>query len=245
MHASQLLAASDWNIQNGRIIRPRAVYSKITSDILTGKIQERVIADARYRGPWAEASRQYYSAQIADALFSPIAAVTPGTSLTALFSTSQANKFLPLPYGQNAPSPGQAFRIVCGGLLTTPASGTLIIGIYHGPTTGGTLIASSNTFTPTPSITAGYWRVEGTLVYRTISEIATTSTCWFGGSVDTSGPSGGTLADVSALISSNAAVNVDTTGLTANSFGALNVAVTPSVTGSSWTPEYALMMSLN
>jgi hypothetical protein len=250
MHASHLLAAKDWNIRNGLIIRPRMVYSRIVSDILTGKIHEKVVSDARYRGPWAEAARQYYTGALADSMVAPIAAVTPGTTETSIFSISQANKFLPLPYGQNAPSPGQIFRLVCGGLLTTPASGTVVVGVYHGPgstsTAFGTLLGKSIAFTPTASITAGYWQLEGNLVYRTISEVATTSTAWFGGDFECTGPSGGTLADVGALVMSNAAVPVDTTGTGgAAFFGALNVTVTPSVTGSTWTPEFAYVQSVN
>lgn len=195
-------------------------------------------------------ARQYFVAGLADSLISPIGAVSPATTPTSLFSVAQANKFLPLPYGQNAPSPGQIFRIVCGGLMTT-TTGTLIIAVYHGPgttaTAFGTLIATSNTFTPTASITAGYWRLEGTLIYRAISEVTNSSTVWFAAGFDCVGPSGGSLADVSTIISSNAAVStVDTTGSgTAGTFGALNVAVTPSVTGSTWTPQYAFMQSIN
>ncbi len=49
-----------------------------------------------------------------------------------------------------------------------------------------------------------------------------------------------------ALISSNAAVSVDTTGVgSAGTFGALNVAITPSVTGSTWTPEFAYVLGMN
>lgn len=193
--------------------------------------------------------RQYFSGPLVDSLITPISAVAPGTTNTSIFAISQANKFLVLPYGQNAPSPGQMFRIRTGGLLTTPASGTLIIQAYHGPgstaTAFGTLIGSSTTFTPTASITAGYWTIDGVLIYRTISEISTTSTCWFSGNFTCCGPSGGSLATVSSIIQSNAAVSVDTTGLAANLFGALNFAVTPSVTGSTWTPQFGFTEGVN
>lgn len=195
-------------------------------------------------------ARQYFDSQLADCLTSPASAVSPGTTPTSIFSIAQSNKFLPLPFGQNAPSPGQVFRVSAGGLFTTPSSGTLIIAAYHGPGTSttafGTLIGTSNTFTPTASITAGYWRLEGNLIYRSISETATTSTCWFNGIFTCSGPSAGSLATVTGLIQSNAAVSVDTTGTgSAGTFGSLNFAVTPSVTGSSFTPEWAFVESVN
>lgn len=195
-------------------------------------------------------ARQYYTGPLGDSLIIPQSAVSPGTTATSIFSIAQSNKYLPLPYGQNAPSPGQMFRVVCGGLCTTPSSGTIIIGAYQGPgtttTAFGTLIGTSETITPTASITAGYWRLEGNLIYRSISEVATTSTCWFNGLFQCGGPSAGALAVVHALISSNAAVSVDTTGSgSAGTFGSLNFAVTPSVTGSTWTPEFAFIESLN
>lgn len=191
-------------------------------------------------------SRQYFTGTLTDAgIWTPQAAVSPGTSETAILAVNQVNKFLPLPYGQNAPSPGQLFKFVVSGLVTTPASGTLILKAYHGTAITGTLIATSNTITPTASITAGYFRIEGDLLYRTISEVATTSTCWCAGHVHLCGPSGGALATVDGIFSSNAAVSVDTTGGTANSFGAVTISVTYSVTGSTWTPEIAYMYPLN
>jgi len=194
--------------------------------------------------------RQYFGSPLADSLITAQSAVSPGTTNTSIFAINQVNKFIALPFGQNAPSPGQVFRVTAGGLLTTPSSGTIIIQAYHGPgttaTAFGTLIGTSETLTPTASMTAGYWRLEGELIYRTISEVATTSTCWFNGRFMCGGPSGGALAVTHALISSNAAVSVDTTGTgSAGTFGALNFSVTPSVTGSTWTPQFAFIESLN
>jgi hypothetical protein len=195
-------------------------------------------------------ARQYFQNPLVDTLITAQAAVSPGTTTTSIFAINQSNKFLALPNGQNSPSPGQMFKIVCGGLVTTPASGTLQMNAYHGPgtttTAFGTLIATSPTFTPTASITAGYWRIEGDLMYRTISEIATTSTVWFSGNFAICGPSGGALARVDTIISSNAAVSVDTTGTgSAGTFGAVNFSVAPSVTGSTWTPQFAYILSVN
>jgi hypothetical protein len=194
--------------------------------------------------------RQYYTSPLTDSLVTPQSAVSPGTTATSILTIAQANKFLQLPYGQNAPFPGQIFRFVLGGLVTTPSSGTVIIAAYHGPGTSttafGTLIGTSETVTMPVSATAGYWRLEGDLIYRTVSEVATTSTCWVNADFKLGGPSGGTIALVHGLISSNAAVSVDTTGTgSAGTFGALNFAATPSVTGSSFTTEFAFIESLN
>jgi hypothetical protein len=194
--------------------------------------------------------RQYFQSPLADSMIVPQGAVSPGTTATSILAITQSNKFLPLPYGQNAPSPGQIFRFVLGGLVTTPASGTAILAAYHGPgtttTAFGTLIGTSETMTMPVSATAGYWRLEGDLIYRSISEVATSSTIWLNAYFKFGGPSGGVIAPVHGLISSNAAVSVDTTGTgSAGTFGGLNFAVTPSVTGSTWTTQFAFIESLN
>ena len=191
---------------------------------------------------------QTFESPLAGCLITPQSAVSPGTTATSLFAINQANKFLPLPYGQNAPVPGSIFRVTCGGLCTTVA-GTNKFTVYHGPGTSttafGTALAASSALT-TVAATAGNWLLEGILVYRTISEIATTSTAWFCGRVDINGPSSGTVAQVTGTIQSTAAVSVDTTGTgSAGTFGALNIAVVESVTASTWTPEFAFMEQLN
>jgi hypothetical protein len=192
--------------------------------------------------------RQYFVGPLADSLIVPQSAVSPGTTATSIFSIAQANKYLALPYGQNAPSPGSIFRVTMGGLCTTVA-GTNTFTVYHGPgtttTAFGTALAASSALT-TVAATAGNWRLEGNLIYRSVSEVATTSTVWFSGLLVINGPSSGTVAPVIGLIQSTAAVSVDTTGTgAAGTFGALNIAVLDSVTASTWTPEYAFIEGLN
>jgi hypothetical protein len=87
-------------------------------------------------------SRQYFTNALADGLITPIAAVAPGLVATSIFSVQQANKFMPLPYGQNAPSPGQVFRVTAGGLCTTVA-GTNTFTVAHGPGTSATAFATA------------------------------------------------------------------------------------------------------
>jgi hypothetical protein len=192
--------------------------------------------------------RQYFVGPLADSLIVPQSAVSPGTTATSIFSIAQANKYLALPYGQNAPSPGSIFRVTMGGLCTTVA-GTNTFTVYHGPgtttTAFGTALAASSALT-TVAATAGNWRLEGNLIYRSVSEVATTSTVWFSGLLVINGSSSGTVAPVIGLIQSTAAVSVDTTGTgSAGTFGALNIAVLDSVTASTWTPEYAFIEGLN
>jgi hypothetical protein len=201
-------------------------------------------------------SRQYFHQLLGDSLITPVTAVSPGTTATFLLSngatglTGQSAKFLPLPYGQNAPSPGQIFHIKVGGLFTSVA-GTFIFNVYHGSgqgattTTGGVALGASQTLTLS-AYTAGFFRLEGDLIYRSISELATSSTCWFHGTLNTGGPAANTTATVSFSMGSASAATVDTTGAgTAGGYGAMNILVTPGTTGSSFTPEYAYIYSLN
>jgi hypothetical protein len=192
--------------------------------------------------------RQSFDGALADCLITPQSAVSPATTATSIFAINQANKFLPLPFGQNAPSPGQMFRIRCGGLCTTVA-GTNTFTVYHGPgtttTAFGTALAASSALT-TVVATAGNWQLDGILIYRTISEIATTSTCWFCGTIIINGPSSGTVTPVTGIIQSTAAVSVDTTGTGASGvYGALNIAVLDNTTGSTWTPEFSFIEAIN
>jgi hypothetical protein len=199
-------------------------------------------------------ARQYFESPLADSLVAPVSAVSPATTATFLLSNGasgligQSAKFLPLPYGQGAPSPGQIFHICVGGLFTSVA-GTFIFNVYHGSgasaTTGGTALGASQTVTGL-AYTAGFFRIEGDLIYRSISELATASTCWFNGTVITGGPAANTNACQTYALGTTAAVNVDTTGGgTAGTYGAMNIFVTPGTTGSSFTTEYAYIKSVN
>jgi hypothetical protein len=199
-------------------------------------------------------ARQYFNSLLADSLVSPVGAVSPGTTATFLLSngatglTGQSPKFLPLPYGQNAPSVGQVFRFHIGGLFTSVA-GTFIFNVYHGSgtssTAGGTALGASQTLTLT-AYTAGYFRLEGELIYRTVSELATSSTVWCAWHCVTGGPPANTTAAAVFLGGTASAISVDTTGQgSAGTYGALNVLVTPGTTGSTFTTEYAHIYSIN
>lgn len=193
--------------------------------------------------------RQYFDAPLADPLIVPAVAVSPGTVATSLLTVAQANKYLPLPYGQNAPSPGSAFKVRIGGICVT-VSGIVYFVMSHGPgvspTAFGTPIAAEGAGTQTPVAASGNWLLDGILIYRSISEIAGQSTCWFQGFI-TINPISSPLVPVEHLvIQSGAAVSVDTTGNGASgTFGALNVSIIDSASGSSWTTEFAFIEQIN
>lgn len=193
--------------------------------------------------------RQYFNGSLADSLIVP-ASITPTTTKTFLLTQAQANQCFPLPFGQAAPFAGQIFRFAMGGLITTPATGTLIVDPVHGPgtssTAGGTDMGASAAQTVTASLSNGIWRLEGELIYRLISGAATASTAWLTGTFE----SQGTLATAGGgwgiMFGSTAAVSVDTTGTgTAGTWGALNFYVTFSVTGATIITEWTSIQSLN
>jgi hypothetical protein len=196
-------------------------------------------------------ARQYFNSQSADSSI-VAASITPTTVKTFIFTQAQANQFFPLPSGLGASAPfaGQVFRFAMGGLITTPATGTLIIDPSHGPgtntTSGGTSLGQSPAQTVTASLSNIPWRMEGELVYRSISSASTTSTAWLTGIFT----SQGTLATAGGgwgiPFGSTAAVSVDTSGLGgSDKFGALNFYVTFSVTGATISAQWTSMQSLN
>lgn len=196
-------------------------------------------------------ARQYFNATLADSLI-VAASVTPTTTPTSILTPAQANQCFPIGYGQAAPFAGQVYRFVCGGLITTPATGTLVITPYMGPgttaTAFGTSMGASAAQTVTASLSNTPWRMEGEIVFRSISATATSSTAWLSGGFNGQGTLATAGSGWGIMFGSTAAVSVDTTGnasAVAGTFGALNFAVTFSVTGATIITEYTSMQSLN
>jgi len=137
-----------------------------------------------------------------------------------------------------------------GGLITTPATGTLVIDPVFGngatSTTGGTDMGASGAQTVTASLSNAPFLVSGFLAFRTISQVATTSTAWLTGSFESQGTLATAGGGFGIIMGSTAAVSVDTTGTgTAGTWGALNFYVTYSVTGGTIKVEWTSMRSLN
>jgi hypothetical protein len=197
-------------------------------------------------------ARQYFNSTIADSII-VASSVTPTTTPTSIFTPyTMCNQAFPVPYGQAAPFAGQVFRFTAGGLITTPSTGTLVITPYYGPGasatsfTGAVSMGASAAQTTTASLSNAPWRMEGELVFRSISSAATSSTAWLVGSFE----SQGTLATAGSgwgqTFGSAAAVSVDTTGTAAaGGWGALTFVVTFSITGATIITEYTSMQSLN
>lgn len=194
-------------------------------------------------------ARQYFNTTTADSSI-VAASITPTTTKTSIFTFQQANQFFPIGFGQAAPYAGQIFRFSTGGLITTPATGTLIVDPYYGAGTSPTVFGVDMGASPAQTVTASLsnipWRLEGEIAFRTISAVSTTSTAWLTGVFF----SQGTLATAGGgwviPFGSTAAVSVDTAGLaTLGNYGALNFAVTFSVTGATISAQWTSMQSLN
>jgi hypothetical protein len=196
--------------------------------------------------------RQYFAGLLGDPAIAAMS-ITPTTTKTSLLTPLQANLYLPLPYGTtgaSVPFAGQVFRFALGGLITTPSSGTLVVDPYHGPGTSatafGTDLGASPAQTMTVSLSSIPWWIEGHLVYRSISSAATGSTAWITGSFFSQGTLATAGSGWSIPFGSTAAVSVDTTGGgSAGTFGALNFAVTFSVTGGTISTQWTAIYSLN
>jgi hypothetical protein len=193
-------------------------------------------------------ARQYFTGLSSDANVASLT-TTPTTTQTALLTQAQANLYLPLPVGANAPSVGQAFRFVLGGIITTPATGTLVITPFHGSNTTtatfGTSMGASPAQTVAASLTNIPWRIEGEIVYRSISAAASSSTAWLTGNFWSQGTLATAGGGWTIPFGSTAAVTVDTTGTVTTTSGNLNFSVTFSVTGGVVTVAYTGMQSLN
>lgn len=194
-------------------------------------------------------ARQYFNSQSADSLI-VAASITPTTTKTSILTPAQANQCFPIGFGQAGPFAGQVYEFACGGILTTPATGTLIVDPYYGPGTTATAfgvdMGASAAQTVTASLANAPWRLEGNIVFRSISSAATASTAWLSGNFQSQGTLATAGAGWSIAFGSTAAVTVDTSGTAAaGTFGAINFAVTFSVTGATIVTEWTSMKSLN
>lgn len=195
-------------------------------------------------------ARQYFNSQLTDSLI--VTASTGSiTTITGIFTPAQANQAFPMGYGLAAPFAGQVYRFSAGGIMTTGTAGTIVVTPVFGPSTaqagltGAVVLGASAAQTYVASLTNVPWRMEGELVFRLISAVATTSTCWCSGVFTSQGTLATAGSGVDIVFGSTAAVSVDTTGTAAaGSFGALNIGITFSV-ASTVQAAYTSMQSLN
>jgi hypothetical protein len=192
-------------------------------------------------------ARQYFNSQSADSLI--VSASTGSiTTITNIFTTAQAEQAFPIPYGiGNGPFAGQIFNFAFGGICTTGTTGTILITPWFGGggTGTGVNLGASVAQTYTASQTNVPFIVEGYIAFRTISNAATSSTCWLTGLFTSVGAAATAGSGWALAFGSTSAVSVDTSGLaSSHTYGALNFSITASV-ASTVTAEWTSMQSLN
>jgi hypothetical protein len=196
-------------------------------------------------------ARQYFNSQSADSLI-VASSVAPTTVQTSIFSTfNWCNQAFPIGNGQNSPFAGQVYRFACGGIITTPATGTLIITPFYGPGASATSFTGAVSMGPSPaqtvtaSLASQPWMMDGYLTFRSISSAASASTAWLTGTFRSQGTLATAGGGWTIPFGSTAAVTVDTSGTVSNASGCLTFAVTFSVTGATIVTEWTSMQSLN
>lgn len=197
-------------------------------------------------------ARQYFNSAVADSII-VASSVTPATTQTSIFTPyTMCQQAWPVGYGLAAPFAGQIYRFKAGGIITTPATGTLVLTPYYGAGTSATSftnavsLGASAAQTTTASLSSAPWMLEGMLVFRSISSAATASTCWLTGSFHSQGTLATAGGGWSQTFGSTAAVSVDTSGTaTAGGYGCITLSVTFSVTGATIVTEWTTMNTDN
>lgn len=143
------------------------------------------------------------------------------------------------PIFANDPKAGKIYTIKAGGIMSTGASGTLILIPQYG-VLGGTTLGTSQTVTVPINMTNVAWRLEMDIVFRVIGAAGANSTCIGTGTFTTAPASSAPAAGLSCVIpfgGTSAAVDA-----TINS--AITISKTLSVAGS-MTVQYAYIFSRN
>lgn len=161
---------------------------------------------------------------------------------TALVSTSAEALWIGAtftPIFANDPKAGKIYTVKAGGILSTGASGTLILIPQYG-VLGGTTLGTSQTVTVPINMSNVAWRLEFDLVFRTIGAAGANSTCIGTGTFTTAPFTSAPAAGISCVIPfGGTSASVDAT---VNS--GLTFSKTLSVAGSV-TVQYAYIFSRN
>lgn len=159
---------------------------------------------------------------------------------TALVATTAEALWLGAQYTPifgNDPKAGKIYSIRAGGILSTGASGTLILAPQYG-VLGGTALGPSITATVPINLSAAPWYLQFDLVFRTIGAAGANSTCIGTGSFVSAGTAA-TAGSAFVLAMGGTSATVDAT-----INGAVTISKTLSVAGSI-TTMFAYVFSRN
>lgn len=164
---------------------------------------------------------------------------------TALVATTEQAAWDPqtfTPIFANDPKAGKIYCVRAGGIITTAASGTLILNPRIGLTISGATLGVSQTVTMPVSMTNVAWYFQFDIVFRVIGLGATSSavgTGFFATAPFASAPAVG-ISCVIPLGGGTAATTLDIT----TAIQAFCLGKTLSVAGS-WSTQYAYIFSRN
>lgn len=185
-------------------------------------------------------ARQYFEGLNADPQVVNSTALV-ATTIEALWPAAQFS-YIP----QGTATLGKCYEIKAGGILSTGASGTLIITPSIGTATGGATLGASATVTVPVSITNIPWFLHAIAVVRSVTSpnavagsMMLTGCFWSGGIAANTSPGANLVVPFGGT-----SATFDTTAGPAASTGAITIAKTLSVAGSI-TPMYAVMQDLN
>jgi len=177
-------------------------------------------------------TRQYYADLLQDPQPANLPTIT-ATSETVLVPTL----FTPIPAFE--PRAGKVYRLEVGGTCTTGTAGTLLLTPRFGTVIGGVALGASPTQNYVPSITLAPFYFCYTLVFRSIGQAGTNSTCVGSGYWHSNGAVATASSGTDVYCGSTASVSVDTTIAQALWIG-VTFSVAPSV-----IPLWATWQSLN
>lgn len=163
--------------------------------------------------------------------------VASGTALVATTAEALWIAATFTPIFANDPKAGKIYTVHAGGILSTGASGTLILIPQYG-VLGGTTLGTSVTQTVPINLSAVPWRLEMDIVFRTIGAAGANSTC-IGTGVFRSAGTAATAGSAFCLTFGGTSASVDAT---INS--GITISKTLSVAGSI-TTQYAYIFSRN
>lgn len=165
--------------------------------------------------------------------------VASGTALVATTAEALWIGATFTPIFANDPKAGKIYCVRAGGILSTGASGTLILVPQYG-VLGGTTMGTSQTVTMPINMTNVAWTLEFDLVFRTIGGAGANSTCIGVGKFCTAPFTSAPAAGLSCVIPfGGTAASVDAT---INS--GITISKTLSVAGS-MTTQFAYIFSRN
>jgi hypothetical protein len=179
-------------------------------------------------------SRQGLAEVIGEGIYADLTAIT-ATTETGLWGVTSGTTGIPA----FDPKVGKIYKVIAGGIMSTAASGTLIITPRWGTTTGGVTLGASVTQTVPINLSAVAWRLEFELQFRTINNITATQSTAVGTGIFHSAGTAATAGSAFSLTFGGTAGTVDTT-----SAQGIFIGWTLSVAGSV-TPKFVYLQSLN